>query len=117
MTQPVVSYQQTRWSLADLIPDASQAAIEKRFADIRAQVQGFVEQARPILKDDLASGEFLSLIDQQEKITLQAYHLIGYASLSFSANTQDQAAQALLARVQQFMAEIQNQTLFFELWW
>jgi oligoendopeptidase F len=117
MAESVVSYQQTRWSLSDLIPDASQAAIETRFAEIRAHVQTFVEQARPMLKDDITSRDFLSLIDLQEKTTLQAYHLYGYASLSFSANTQDQAAQALFGRVQQFMAEIQNETLFFELWW
>jgi oligoendopeptidase F len=117
MTEPVVSYQQTRWSLSDLVSDTSQAAIETRFTEIRKQVQAFVERARPMLKDDITSADFLSLIDQQEKATQQLYHLYGYASLSFSANTQDQAAQALLGRVQQFGAEIQNETLFFTLWW
>jgi hypothetical protein len=72
MNEPVLSYQQTQWSLADLIPDTSQAAIETLFAEIREQVQTFVEQACPMLKDDIASEEFLNLIGQQEKITLQA---------------------------------------------
>jgi oligoendopeptidase F len=37
--------------------------------------------------------------------------------LSFAADTQDQRAQAFVARVNQFMAEMQNSTLFFSLWW
>ncbi|MEW6405756.1 MAG: M3 family oligoendopeptidase, partial [Chloroflexota bacterium] len=40
-----------------------------------------------------------------------------FAGLSFTADTQDQAAQSLQARVQQFLAEVENRTLFFNLWW
>ena len=43
--------------------------------------------------------------------------LYGFAGLSFAANTQDQAAQTLQARVDLFSAEMQNRTLFFSLWW
>jgi oligoendopeptidase F len=43
--------------------------------------------------------------------------LYGFASLAFAADTQDQNAQSLLGRVQQFVAEIENRTLFFSLWW
>jgi oligoendopeptidase F len=43
--------------------------------------------------------------------------LYGFAQLAFAADTQDQAAQAQVARVDQFQAEISNQTLFFNLWW
>jgi oligoendopeptidase F len=52
-----------------------------------------------------------------EAITRQAYHLYGFASLSFAEDTQDQNAQTLMGRVQQFMAEMENETLFFSLWW
>jgi len=45
------------------------------------------------------------------------YRVYGFAGLSFSADTQNQAAQALQARVQQFIAELQNRMLFFDLWW
>jgi oligoendopeptidase F len=47
----------------------------------------------------------------------QAYRLYGFAALSFSSDTQDQAAMALMGRVEQFLAEMENRTLFFSLWW
>ena len=43
--------------------------------------------------------------------------IYAFAGLSFAADTQDQNAQSLMGRVQQFVAEIQNRTLFFNLWW
>jgi oligoendopeptidase F len=46
-----------------------------------------------------------------------AYRLYGFGSLSFASNTQDQKAQIAIARVQQFVAELENRTLFFNLWW
>jgi oligoendopeptidase F len=43
--------------------------------------------------------------------------LYGFAGLAFSADTQDQAVMALMGRVEQFLAEMGNRTLFFSLWW
>ncbi len=43
--------------------------------------------------------------------------LDAFAGLAFAADTQDQAAQTLQSRVQQFIAEISNRILFFSLWW
>jgi len=117
MTDQAVSYEQTQWSLSDLMPDGSEADIEQRFKALQEKVGGFAGKTRPVLEDQITSEAFLAIAAELEEITRQAYHLYGYSSLSFSANTQDQKAQTLLARVQQFMAEMQNQTLFFELWW
>jgi oligoendopeptidase F len=44
-------------------------------------------------------------------------HLNGYSQLAFAADTQDQEAQAAVVRVDQFQAEMSNQTMFFNLWW
>lgn len=117
MTESSVTYQQTRWSLDDLMPSGNSAAIDTRFEQLQKKVVSFAEINRPLLNEDLSSETFLGMIQELEAINRQAYHLYGYASLSFSADTQDQAAQTLLARVQQFMAEMQNELLFFELWW
>jgi oligoendopeptidase F len=117
MTESKVTYQQTRWSLADLMPSGDSKAIDAEFDQLQKKVAGFAETNRPLLSENLSSETLLDIIHQIEEINRQAYHLYGYASLSFSADTQDQIAQTLLARVQQFMAEMQNQVLFFELWW
>jgi oligoendopeptidase F len=117
MTESNVTYQQTRWSLDDLMPSGDSAAIDAEFGQLQKKVTAFAETNRPLLSEGLSSETFQGMIQQLEAINRQAYHLYGYASLSFSADTQDQAAQTLLARVQQFMAEMQNDLLFFELWW
>ncbi len=117
MNAPVQPYQQTRWSLSDLMPTGQAAEVESAFARLGEDVQKFAAEARPLLTDDISKDTFLDLIRRNEEISRQAYHLYGFASLSFAGDTQDQTAQMLMARVQQFMAQLQNETLFFELWW
>jgi len=50
-------------------------------------------------------------------LTLEGSRLATYPGLLFAADTQDQDVQSLYARVQQFVAKVQNLTLFFSLWW
>ena len=50
-------------------------------------------------------------------MTCKANVLFSFANLQFAADTQDQTALALLARIQQFTAELTNRTMFFSLWW
>ena len=117
MNAPVQPYQQTRWSLSDLMPTGEAAEVEAAFNRLSDDVQKFAADARPMLADDITTETFLDLARRIEAINQQAYHLYGFASLSFAGDTQHQTAQMLMARVQQFMAQLQNETLFFELWW
>lgn len=117
MTDSTQSYLQTQWSLSDLLPVSDPDTIDAAFSTIKKQVAAFVENTRSKLENSITEVTFLGIIREMEDFTRQAYHLYGYASLSFASNTQDQTAQTLFARIQQFMAEMQNQTLFFELWW
>src|SRR5690349_12023376 len=117
MNETTQSYEQTRWSLTDLMASASSADIDQVFAQLEEKVKAFAEQNRPSLNENISVEQFLKIIQELEEINRQTYHLYGFASLSFSADTQDQSAQALLGRVQQFAAEMQNTILFFELWW
>jgi oligoendopeptidase F len=117
MTGTLPSYIQTSWSLDDLLPAGDPGAIEDQFSKIKEKVTAFAASTRPKLENDITSEIFLAILRELEEINRDSYHLYGFASLAFSANTQDPTAQTLLARVQQFMAEMQNQTLFFELWW
>jgi oligoendopeptidase F len=57
------------------------------------------------------------VVQDIEEGTRLANKLYSFAGLSFAADTQDQRIQALLGRIQQFMAELENRTLFFSLWW
>ena len=117
MTNQSISYQQTRWSLTDLMPSSDPSAIEAAFNQLRERVDTFAAEVRPMLTENMPADTFMNIVREMEEISRQTYHLYGFSSLSFSADTQDQAAQTLLARVQQFSAQMQNQQLFFELWW
>jgi oligoendopeptidase F len=107
---------QTRWSLADLFPSAAGPEIENAFAELTALVTDF-EQVRPTLSPELSQAEFLAVIHKLEVIRRLASRLGAFANLRFTEDTQNQAAQSLMARVDLFMAELSNRILFFNLWW
>jgi oligoendopeptidase F len=109
-------YQQKRWSLADLFPAPDSPAIKIAF-DQADQLVAHFETRRGELTDDITSEKFLSIIRDLEAITESRNKLSGYAQMKFAENTQDQVVTALVARTDQFSAEIENRTLFFSLWW
>ena len=111
-----MAYAQTKWSLADLYPGFDTPELESAYENIEEQVTSF-EGLRANLTPDIPVDRFLDVVRASEEMTRVAHKLYAFAGLSFSANTQDQVAQSAQARVQQFLAEIENRTLFFSLWW
>jgi oligoendopeptidase F len=59
----------------------------------------------------------MALVHDLEQIARLVNHIYYFAALWFTEDTQNQAAQNLQARVDQFNAETQNRMLFFSLWW
>ena len=117
MTQTTVSYSQKRWNLSELISGGMESPeLEAAFTGLEKLVAAF-EALRPQLKADISVEEFLSIVRKLEEINLAGQKLGGFASLTFSGDTQSQAAQSLMQRVEQFFAEMENRTLFFTLWW
>lgn len=110
------SYIQAPWSLDELVPAPQNEHIESLFKQIEDAVSAFTA-VREQLKSDLSAEAFNGLLDRLEKIYNLAQRLSGYANLLFSGDTQNETALNLLPRVEMFMAEQQNQMLFFELWW
>lgn len=114
MTEAV--FTQTRWSLEDLFPGPQCPELEAAFQQLEAQTTA-LEALRPTLREDLPESEFQAILDRIERLHDLASRLYGYANLLFSEDTRNTAAQTLVARVEQFLAELANRTLFFELWW
>ena len=111
-----MAYQLSKWSLAPLYPDYESAELQNAFEMIEEQVTSF-EGVRGKLTPDISSEQFLEIVRASEETTRVANKLYSFAGLSFTADTQDQAAQSLQSRVQQFLAEVENRALFFSLWW
>ena len=111
-----MTFTQSPWSLSDLFPGINTPEIDLAFQGLANQAAEF-EKFRVELKPDIPAEQFLNIVREAEKIMRAGYRIYGFAGLSFAANTQDQPTQALMGRVQQFFAELQNRMLFFSLWW
>ncbi len=110
------TYTQSPWDLGDLFAAVDDPKIDATFEEINKGVesfQAFREQLTPEISEDL----FLNIIENYEHFFRLVSRVSGFAELSFAGNTQDQKAQALVAKVDQFQAETNNKTLFFSLWW
>ena len=111
-----MTFSQTKWNLAELFSAYDSPELETAFDQVEEQVTAF-EGVRGRLKPEMESELLLEIIKASEATTRILSKLYAFAGLSFAADTQDQAAQTLVARMDQFAADMQNRTLFFSLWW
>ena len=111
-----MAYKLSRWSLADLFPGMTSPELETAFDQIEEQVGAF-EGVRGKLRADMPADEFMHVVKTSEQMARIEHKLDAFAGLAFAADTQDQSAQTLQNRVQQFMADMGNRSMFFSLWW
>jgi oligoendopeptidase F len=109
-------YRLAPWSLADLFPAHDSAEMQAAFQQVEQRIAEF-EKLRDSLSLEISGEDFMELVREMEIISRESRRIYAYAGLSFYANTQNQAALNFLARVEQFMANMQNRILFFSLWW
>src|SRR5574342_743803 len=109
-------YTQTRWKLDALLPSAEGPEVQKAFKAFERRVKK-VEAWRAKLKPSLPATAFLALLKDYEAMQRESTRLGAFAQLRFTADTQDQPALAFLGQIQQMLAQAQNRTLFFSLWW
>ncbi len=109
-------YKQERWSLAPLFPGHETPEYKGAKETLEKAITAF-EEYRPQLSDDIDEKSFQKIVSDLEIITKQSNRLYGFTGLWFSEDTQNQDAQALQARIEQFLVELQNRVLFFNLWW
>jgi len=115
-TTKIQEYILGRWNLSDLFPghDSKQLNVALQQLDEQASA---IEKWRDQLKADMPEGDFLAILQLMEANARVAGRVGQFASLWFSEDTQNQAAQTFQAQIDQKMAELRNRTLFFSLWW
>jgi len=110
------TYTQSPWTLRDLYEGFDDSKFEETFKEIEQGVKAF-ESYRDKLSPDIKEDLFVEMITSYEKFYRLVNRLYGFAQLAFASDTQDQEAQAAVARADQFQAEMGNKSLFFNLWW
>ncbi|MCL7451793.1 MAG: M3 family oligoendopeptidase, partial [Anaerolineae bacterium] len=111
-----LSYEQTRWSLDDLLPDTEGPELERVMEELEGAVVE-LEAGRDQLSPDLAEDEFRRLMALVERITALSSRLEAYGYLWYTEDTQDEDALAFRGRMDRVLTDVRNRTLFFSLWW
>lgn len=116
MAHSIKTYTVKKWNLDVLFPGFDSPELQAAFDNVEEQVASF-EGVRGKLKPDMDAETFLEAVRASEATSRIVNRIYAFAGLAFAEDTQNQTAQTLIARVQQFAAEMQNRTLFFSLWW
>lgn len=116
MNDKNMSYQLSRWSLADLFPAYDSEEMKAAFAEVEAKVAEF-ESMRPVLTPEISVEDFMRFVQELDDISRLMSRIGAFGGLWYTEDTQNQAAQNFQAQVDQFNAGIQNRVLFFSLWW
>ena len=109
-------YQLGTWDLSELAKNPKSAAFQKQITELENQAKKF-EKIKSKLDPKMSSKKFMEILSQVEEISEKMSKIGGYASLSYSSDTQSDEATSLMTRMSKLGSDISNKILFFDLWW
>lgn len=110
------SYQLGKWDLSELVKNPKSPAFQKQIKELEKQAEKF-EKIKTKLDPKMSSKQFMNILHQVEEISENMSRIGGYASLSYSSDTQSDEATSLMTKMSKLGSEISNKILFFDLWW
>jgi len=112
----MVEYQLGGWDLSELAKNPKCLAFQKQIQELEKQAKKF-EKIKSNLDPKMSSKSFMGILQAVEGISEKMSKIGGYASLSYSSDTQSDEATSLMTRMSKLGSEISNKILFFDLWW
>jgi oligoendopeptidase F len=112
----MTTYHPGIWDLTKLVKNPKSPAFQKQIKELEKQAASF-EKIKSKLNPKISSTNFKNILQQVEEISENMSRIGGYASLSYSSNTQSDEATSLMSRMSKLGSEISNKILFFDLWW
>ena len=109
-------YQLGTWDLSELAKNPKSPAFQKQIKELENQAKKF-EKIKSKLDPKMSSKMFMDILAQVEEISEKMSKIGGYASLSYSSDTQSDEATSLMTRMSKLGSDISNMILFFDLWW
>jgi oligoendopeptidase F len=104
-----------KWDLTDLVPSSSAKQVVELISDIKSKVVS-LENMRGHLRNDITTQDFLGMLHLIEEISEKLTILGGFAHLQYYANTISNDAAAFVTRIEKFSSEVENRTVFLDLW-
>jgi len=112
----MAQYELGKWDLSELVKNPKSPAFRKQIQDLESQAKKF-EKIKSKLNPKMTSKQFKGILQQIEEISHKMSKIGGYASLSYSSDTQSDEATSLMTQMSKLGSEISNKILFFDLWW
>ncbi len=112
----MLKYQLGEWDLTELVKNPKSSVFQKQILELEKQAKKF-EKIKSKLDPKISSKKFMSILKEIEEISEKMSKIGGYASLSYSSDTQSDEATSLMTKMSKLGSEISNKILFFDLWW
>ena len=112
----MAEYQLDKWDLSELAKNPKSPEFQKQIQEVEEQAEKF-EKTKSKLNSKMSSKKFMNMLQDVEKISENMSKIGGYASLSYSSDTQSDETTSLLTKMSKLGSEISNKILFFDLWW
>ena len=112
----MTDYHLGQWDLSELAKNPKSKQFQKQVQELEKQALKF-EKIKTKLDPKISSKKFRDILQEVEEISEKMSKIGGYASLSYSSDTQSDEATSLLTRMSKLGSEISNKILFFDLWW
>ncbi len=110
------NYQLGEWDLSEIVKNHKSPDFQKKIKEIQMISNKFAK-IKSKLDPKISSKKFMKILQDLEGISEKMSLIGGYASLSYSANTQSDEATSLLTMMSKLGSDISNKILFFDLWW
>ncbi len=110
------NYQLGEWDLSEIVKNHKSPDFQKKIKEIQMLSNKFAK-IKSKLDPKISSKKFMKILQDLEGISEKMSLIGGYASLSYSANTQSDEATSLLTMMSKLGSDISNKILFFDLWW
>ena len=112
----MTEYKLEQWDLSELTKNSKSPEFQKQIQELENQAERF-EKIKLKLTPKISSKNFMSILKEVEEMSEKLSKIGGYASLSYSSDTQSDEATSLLTKMSKLGSEISNKILFFDLWW
>ena len=108
----LTSYQLGKWDLSELAKNPKSPAFQKQIQQLEKQAKKF-EKIKSKLDPKMSSKQFMNILHQVEDISENMSKIGGYASLSYSSDTQSDEATSLMTKMSKLGSDDFKQNFIF----